>query len=409
MKLNKALTKVSSSMTPSLRVLSALLVMACGSNNDFRDAPQPHSHPHHMSTPKTEAMPEHSQYDMPKALDLSHLSDLNAIIPQLATKRVVFVGETHDRFDHHLNQLEIIRRLHVLHPDLVIGMEYFQQPFQSYLDQYIAGELTEKGLLKNTEYFDRWRFDYRLYRPILRYAKQHNIPLLALNVPQEITSKVGQFGLASLTDKERQAIPAVIDESDADYRRRLKEVFDQHPGSSTRSFEWFLQVQLLWDEGMAECAATYLRNHPRHHMVVLAGSGHLAYGTGIPKRLTKRLDVETAVVLNGTEAGLTPDIADYLLLPNSIELPPAGKLGIYMSDTPQGVTVDKFSDGSAVKEVGMKQGDQIISLNGEPVHTSADVRIALLGKQPGDNVEVGIRRINWFNAARQLVLSVDLR
>jgi uncharacterized iron-regulated protein len=396
-------------MTASLRVLSALLLMGCGSKHVTHDAPQPLPHSLHMSTPKTDVLHEHRQYVLPKVLDLSQLSDLNAIIPRLAVKRVVFVGEIHDRFDHHLNQVEIIRRLHVLHPELVIGMEYFQQPFQSYLDQYIAGELTEKELLKNTEYFDRWRFDYRLYRPILRYAKQHNIPLLALSVPQEITSKVGQFGLASLTDKERQTIPAVIDESDADYRRRLKEVFNQHPGSSTRRFEWFLQVQLLWDEGMAECAATYLRNHPRHHMVVLAGSGHLAYGAGIPKRLTKRLDVETAVVLNGTEAGLTPDIADYLLLSNSIELPPAGKLGIYMSDTPQGVTVDKFSDGSAVKEAGMKQGDQIISLDGEPVHTLADVRIALLDKQPGDNVEVGIRRISWFSAVRQLVLSVHLR
>ena len=263
--------------------------------------------------------------------------------------------------------------------------------------------------MKNTEYFDRWRFDYRLYRPILRYAKQHNIPLLALNVPREITSKVSQSGLASLTDNERQAIPDVIDESDADYRRRLKAVFDQHPGSSARKFERFLQVQLLWDEGMAERAATYLRNHPRRHMVVLAGSGHLAYGSGIPKRVTKRLAVETAVVLNGTEAGLDPDIADYLLLPNPIELPPAGKLGIYMSDTPQGVTVNEFSDGSAVKEVGMKQGDQIISLDGEPVRSSADVRIALLDKQPGDNVQIGIRRTNWFSAERQLVLRVGLR
>ena len=90
-------------------------------------------------------MHEPSQYDLPKALDLSHLSDLEAIIPQLATKRVVFVGETHNRFDHHLNQLEIIRRLHQFHPDLVIGMEYFQHPFQIYLDQYIAGSLARRN------------------------------------------------------------------------------------------------------------------------------------------------------------------------------------------------------------------------------------------------------------------------
>ena len=79
-----------------------------------------------------------------KVLDLNALPGLDSIIPRLARKRVVFIGEAHDRYDHHLNQLAIIRRLHARHPDLAIGMEFFQQPFQQALDDYIAGELDER-------------------------------------------------------------------------------------------------------------------------------------------------------------------------------------------------------------------------------------------------------------------------
>jgi len=39
---------------------------------------------------------------------------------------------------------------------------------------------------------------------------------------------------------------------------------------------------------MAERAADYLQRNPKRRMVVLAGSGHLMYGQGIPKRLLRR-------------------------------------------------------------------------------------------------------------------------
>ena len=74
-----------------------------------------------------------------EAVDLDTTLALDRLAAQLASKRVVFVAESHYRYDHHLNQLEIIRRLHQLDPNLVIGVEYFQQPFQPRVDDYIAG------------------------------------------------------------------------------------------------------------------------------------------------------------------------------------------------------------------------------------------------------------------------------
>jgi uncharacterized iron-regulated protein len=125
-------------------------------------------------------------------LDLNAFSTMEQIIPALAEKRVVFIGEQHTRYDHHLIQLEIIRRLHALHPKMAIGMEMFQQPFQRHLDEYVAGSIDELAMLRATEYYRRWRMDYRLYAPILRYAREHGLPVIALNIPSELTHNVAQ-------------------------------------------------------------------------------------------------------------------------------------------------------------------------------------------------------------------------
>lgn len=89
---------------------------------------------------------------------------------------------THDRLDY-LNQLEVIRGLHARRRAIAIGMEQFQQPFQGVLDDYVAGASPEREMLEGTEYFERWRFGYRLLAHRLRYAREHGIPVVALNVP----------------------------------------------------------------------------------------------------------------------------------------------------------------------------------------------------------------------------------
>ena len=129
------------------------------------------------------------------------------LLGKLEGARVVYVGETHDRYDHHLNQLAIIRGLHERGVDLAVGMEFFQEPFQVYLDRYVAGEIGEKALLKKSEYYKRWGYDYRLYRDILTYARASGIPLVALNAPSELVERVSEDGIArSLPGTARRAL-----------------------------------------------------------------------------------------------------------------------------------------------------------------------------------------------------------
>jgi hypothetical protein len=148
---------------------------------------------------------------------MATLGDLNGLIDKLASRRLVFVGETHDRYEDHLNQLAIIDGLRLRGKDVAIGMEPFQQPFQGDLDAYIAGTIDEAELLRRTDYFERWRYDYRLYRPILRLARAHGIPVIALNLEREITEAVGDGGLEALDSAQRSRIPVDLDRSDPAY------------------------------------------------------------------------------------------------------------------------------------------------------------------------------------------------
>jgi uncharacterized iron-regulated protein len=348
------------------------------------------------------------------ALDLSALTDVDGLVARLADKRVVFIGEVHDRFDHHLNQLDIIRGLHKIHPNLMVGLEFFQQPFQRFLDAYIAGDLDEKEMLRETEYYERWRYDFRLYAPILRFAREKGIRLVALNVPKEITSKVAREGLASLNDQERAQLPREIDRSQKAYRARVKAAFDQHPkdghtGKEPEQFENFLSAQLLWDEGMAAQASQYLIQYPDSPMVILAGGGHIVYGDGIPARLARRLPVDIATVMNLTETSIRPGIADFVLLPQEKQLPPAGRLGVILEPDEEGMRVNSFSEGSAADAAGIERGDRILAINGNPISGMADVRAEMWDKRPGDLIPLVVLRKPQLSAEKRLDIQVELR
>jgi len=362
-------------------------------------------------------------------VDMTTLGDLNGLIDKLASRRLIFIGETHDRYEDHLNQLAIIDGLRLRGKDVAIGMEPFQQPFQGDLDAYIAGTIDEAELLRRTDYFERWRYDFRLYRPILRLARAHGIPVIALNLEREITEAVGDGGIDALDSAQRSRIPADLDRSDAAYVARVRAVFDAHPmtrekdkaddeetspeaaaATAQARFERFLTVQLLWDEGMAERAAAYLQEHPEKTLVVLAGSGHLEYGQGIPNRVQRRIQVPAAVVLNGTRRDLDPKAADFLLFPRGIALPAAGLLGVLLDTESkgEGVAVKGFSEDSGAKAAGMEEADRIVRVGETPIAAYADLRIALVDSRPGQRVQVEVLRKPLFGSPDRVGLEVEL-
>jgi uncharacterized iron-regulated protein len=325
--------------------------------------------------------------DLP-VVNLQQTDPLAQTIDKIGDARVILVGETHTRYDHHLVQLEILKLLYQKSAKLAIGVEWFQQPFQKHLDAYIAGEINEQEMLHQTGYFERWRYDYRLYRPILQYAREHKIPIIALNASKELSKAVSVSGFDDLPAELEAQLPKSYDWSDKAYEKRLRTVFDQHPEYSA-GFENFLRGQLTWDESMAERAAEYLLEKPESRMLVLAGSGHIAYGSGIPNRIKRRIDVEQySILVSEDYLLLSKNIADFLVLSPVQSLQPAGLIGAMLETEGKLLIIKGLIDGSAAKDAGLKEGAAIIGVDDATIKSFADFKLAVLDKKPGDSIEL---------------------
>ena len=348
---------------------------------------------------------------MPEAsvVDLGTLSDMDQLLAKVTEKQLVYVSESHDRYDHHLTQLTVLKAMFEKHPDVVLAMEYFFQPFQAVLDRYISGEIDEVAFIKQSEYFDRWRFDYRLYRPIFRFAREKGIPMIALNIPREITTKVAKGGIESLTEDEQQQIPQEIDHDNERYSQQLNDIFKQHPRTDKRTFDFFMQAQLVWDEGMAERAAEHFKANPDGHMVLLAGTGHLAYRMGIPDRLERRTPVTSAVLINSGGDYVSKDLGDYLVVTKPQRIKRHGLLGLFLDTDDGAPKVIKFSKESGAEKAGIAVEDKIVALNGKPVESYGDLKIILLDKRAGDEIEVKVQRKSLFSSHRELDFNVVLK
>jgi uncharacterized iron-regulated protein len=344
----------------------------------------------------------------PSAVSGTEVIDFEKLVSRLARERVVMIGEVHDRYEHHLNQLAIICRLHQRHPSMAIGLEFFQKPFQAPLDAYVERRIDTREMLLETEYFSRWQFDHRLYAPIFEFARMQDIPLIALNAPQEISSKVARDGISGLSETERGQIPELLDRSVPGYRERLQAVFQRHPEIRQMSFENFVEAQLVWDETMASEAARYLDAHPGRYLVVLAGDGHVTR-SGIPARLTRISGAKPVTVLQGETDEAPRRDSDYLLVSDTIELPPTGRLGVLLDTGGDRLVILNFSDNSAARDAGILKQDQIVGIDGEPIGSLADLKLALTNKRPGDVVSVSVERAGSGSTSRETSFRLILR
>ncbi len=241
------------------------------------------------------------------------VSSLAQILPALAKANVVYLGETHDSLEDHQNQLKIIRELYQGNPKIAIALEMFQRPYQGVINQYLAGKISEQELVAQSEYEKRWGFPWQYYAPILRFAQDKQLSVLALNTPSDITRKVAREGLNSLTPSQRAQIPplSAIRTDNEQYRQLALAAFQHHQAAghgNSADASRFFEAQVLWDETMAESIAKFIRANPDYQVVVLAGQGHIIYGYGIPSRVARRLQ-DKQVIQRSVLLSLPPAIS----------------------------------------------------------------------------------------------------
>ncbi|MFW6067523.1 MAG: ChaN family lipoprotein [Myxococcota bacterium] len=208
-------------------------------------------------------------------------------IADLLQARVVYVGERHDEVADHRAQASVVRALHRRDPSLALGLEMVQRPFQGPLDAWLAGEITEAELLDRLEWETRWGFDFAWYRPLLSYARSHDLQVVALNAAAETTRAVARRGVAGLDPPRRDALPE-LDLQDPEHRALVTDALAAHGDLDAEALQRFYQAQVVWDESMAASVAEYLaRPEAARRMVVLAGRMHVL-APAIPERAARR-------------------------------------------------------------------------------------------------------------------------
>lgn len=319
------------------------------------------------------------------------LTTIDDIMPKLFASRIIYIGEKHDKFAHHINQLQVIKKMHVAGYKLAVGMEMFQTPFQPALDDYLTGKIDENSFLERSEYFSRWRYDYNLYKPIIDYLKQQNIPLIALNIEGDITRQVARQGIDSLADEKKKQLPTAMDFSNEQYRRDLDKVFAFHgEQKELKEFSYFYQAQLLWDEGMAESAYQFLAKNPDRKLVVLAGNGHVRHKYGIPERLYRRNHEPFTVVVQDDE--IEDGIADFVLLTTELKGKKSPQLGLIVEEKDQTLVIMSVVDKRPAKNAGLQKGDVIKQFAGKSITSLADLKLALFYSKTGTTLKIQIKR-----------------
>ncbi len=211
---------------------------------------------------------------------------LEAMVADLAKRDVVFLGEDHDSGTGHQLQLEVIRQLHKLRPDVVISMEMFEQDTQGVLDDYLRGRASEEAFLQYARPWDRYR---QHYRPIVEYARQNDLDVVAANVPQQAARNLSQDEPIPAT--LQGFIPRKTTAPEDDYWDRFCEAMKDHMGTENQEgLRHFYQAQCLKDDGMAEAVVAYrlARPHRRPLMIHLCGKFHSDYGHGTVARVQSR-------------------------------------------------------------------------------------------------------------------------
>lgn len=332
---------------------------------------------------------------------------LPQLVAKLAGERVVYVGETHTALADHQVQLEVLRAMAAQPGELAVGVEWFQHPFQPVLDDYLAGRIDEAEFLRRSEYYERWRFDYRLYRPIMQFARDNGIPVLALNAPRELTRAISNVGIEGLDVEQRADLPDGYDFDDGAYAEKLRQIFLLHAGGSG-DFQRFLEVQLTWDERMAQGAAEYLKGSPERRILVLAGRGHIAGRSGIPNRVTRRTGLHGATITTYDPSGSLFNEADYMVLTREQRLAPPGLMQVVLDERDGGVFIGGFGEDSPAESAGAQKGDRIVAIDGTPIAHFTDVKVVLLDRRPGEEIALEVRRSGLFGGERELTLRFPL-
>lgn len=225
-----------------------------------------------------------------------------ALLDDLSSVKIIYLGEYHTIERHHKLQAEMIRSLSENGMKLSLGMEMFSQDQQEVLDRWQKGTDDVDALIRDLG-TEHWT-NLKAYGSVLQLARDLKIPIIGLNASDKLVRKIARQGLEGLSESERKGLPEGLDQINPKYDRLLRMRLKVHRAFQEKSLNNVVLAQALRDETMALGVVRFLGSPDGkdRSMVVIAGSGHLNYGFGIPERV-ERHDKYSYRILLVSESG----------------------------------------------------------------------------------------------------------
>ena len=211
---------------------------------------------------------------------------IDKIVIDMNDADVLFFGEEHNDSAAHYLENKIFRALHAQYDDkIVLSMEMFETDDQLVLNEYLGGTIDEIRFSRDVRLWN----NYKDYRPMIEFAKQNKIPVIAANPPRRYVSLVTRRGMRSLDSLSKDAKkflpPLPYDTLAGRYREKFMEIMKGSPGSTSQNIYY---SQSLWDAGMAYSIHSYLRKNKNKKVFHCVGGFHTEEKLGTAAQLQIR-------------------------------------------------------------------------------------------------------------------------
>lgn len=223
---------------------------------------------------------------------------ITQLASQLRNTDVVVIGEYHGHHGAHLLQSRLQLALFQQRPQQVLTLEAFNLDHQEVLDHYLAGEIGEGELIDDANGWPNYKASYR---PLMEFARQQALPVIAANAPAQTVRCIGRTGeswLAQLDEKERAWLPEEPFHGTDSYRQRFFGAMGNHhsENASERMQNSYL-AQLLRDNTMATQILDARQQYPGHQIIHINGTFHSESRDGVVAALLHRQpELKVAVI-----------------------------------------------------------------------------------------------------------------
>lgn len=231
-----------------------------------------------------------------------------AVIERAAAARFVLLGEIHDNGEHHRIQARILQEMVKQGRRPALVMEQYDQDQQTKINAILAGDLSENGKFAGLAELMHKSWDWPAYAPLVRFAVQQKLPVMAANLSRTELREVSRNGFDVLgAGKETQlGLNAVWN---AERQRQLiDDIYQGHCGKITgHVVEAIAKAQRARDAVMADTLLAFKASGA----VAILGRGHVRRDTAIPLYLAARAPDAPVLALGIVEVELASEPAAY--------------------------------------------------------------------------------------------------